>query len=130
LIAALNPLLQGWCNYHQYAMATQTFKWVERVVRNGLWFWAKRRHPQKLSSWIVSRCWHRWNGSEVFAADTGNRTTDGKILGLRLHSPSRVPVRRYIKIKGEANPFDPAWRPYFEERKLVKRFGPIRTRGK
>jgi len=27
-----------------------------------------------------------------------------------------VPVKRYIKIKAEANPYDPEWDDYFEER--------------
>jgi RNA-directed DNA polymerase len=128
LIATLNPVLQGWCNYHQYAMAKQTFKWVERSVRTSLWFWAKRRHSHKSSTWIVSRYWHRWNGREVFAADTSNRAANGKKIRLRLYSPSRVPKCRYVKIKGEANPFDPVWRSYFEDRKIVKRFGFMRTR--
>ena len=130
LIAALNPVLRGWSNYHQYVVAKRTFQRVDYAVRNSLWFWAKRRHRNKSSSWIASRYWHRLDGREVFAADTGTRTTDGKTIRLRLHSPSRLPIRRYIKIKGEANPFDPAWRQYFEDRKIVKRFGTTRVRGK
>jgi RNA-directed DNA polymerase len=128
LIAALNPVLRGWSNYHQYVVAKRTFQRVDYAVRNSLWFWAKRRHRNKSSSWIARRYWHHLDGREVFAADTGTRTTDGKMIRLRLHSPSRLPSRRYIKIKGEANPFDPAWRQYFEDRKIIRWRGTTRVR--
>jgi hypothetical protein len=31
-----------------------------------------------------------------------------------------VPIKRHIKIKGEANPFDPKFETYFEERSTSK----------
>ena len=31
-----------------------------------------------------------------------------------------IPITRHIKVKGEANPFDPAWEAYFEDRLSVK----------
>jgi len=35
---------------------------------------------------------------------------------VRLFRASSVPIRRHTKIKGDANPYDPEWEPYFEAR--------------
>jgi RNA-directed DNA polymerase len=126
LIRVLNPVLRGWANYHRHVVAKRTFCWMEIAVQNSLWFWAKRRHPEKPFPWIVSRYWRHLNGKKVFAADTGKRTPDGKIIWLRLVCPSRIPIRRFVKIKADANPFDPAWSRYFADREIIKRFGPRR----
>ena len=34
-----------------------------------------------------------------------------------------TPIRRHIKIRQSANPFDPQWRTYFQERAFFARFG-------
>ena len=52
----------------------------------------------------------------VFAAYVEDTTKkDGKRL-VRLYKASKTPIKRHIKIKAEANPYDPAWETYFEER--------------
>ena len=44
----------------------------------------------------------------------------GKLHDVRLFRASSVPIRRHTKIKGEANPYDPKWEPYFEARQGVR----------
>ena len=39
-----------------------------------------------------------------------------------------MPIQRHTKVKGEANPYDPAWEPYFEERLGVKMAGTLAGR--
>jgi RNA-directed DNA polymerase len=39
---------------------------------------------------------------------------------VRLFRASSVPIRRHTKIKGDANPYDPQWEPYFEARLGVR----------
>ena len=36
-----------------------------------------------------------------------------------------MPIQRHTKVKGEANPYDPTWEPYFEERLGVKMAGTL-----
>ncbi|ECN1504185.1 HNH endonuclease [Salmonella enterica subsp. enterica serovar Newport] len=43
-----------------------------------------------------------------------DRDVDGKVHTLKL--ASSTPIKRHVKIKGQANPYDPAWEPYFEKR--------------
>ena len=38
------------------------------------------------------------------------------LYGNRLAYATDVRIRRHLKIKSDANPFDPAWRSYFDER--------------
>jgi hypothetical protein len=59
----------------------------------------------------------------TFAADSGERTPDGKPRLFQLVDPTETRIRRYVKVKSEANPFDPRWRDYFEDRAFFKRMG-------
>jgi len=123
LIRQLNPVIRGWVNYHRHIVAARTFRKVERALWQNLWRWAKRGHPNKPWEWIAGKYWHRLNGKKVFAADTGKRTPDGKPTWLRLVNPTDTKIRRHVKIKAEANPLDPQWRAYFEDRAFFKWYG-------
>ena len=56
----------------------------------------------------------------MFAADTGERTSDGKPNWWRLVMPTDIKIQRHVKVKRDANPFDPQWRDYFEDRAFFK----------
>jgi len=124
LIRQLNPVIRGWVNYHRHIVAWQTFKRVEWVLWQALWQWAKRRHRGKSLHWIASRYWHR-QGRRAwqFAADTGERTPAGKPVWLRLVNPTETKIRRHVKVRADANPFDPHWHDYFEDRAFFRKFG-------
>ncbi|HXG95250.1 MAG TPA: hypothetical protein VNN73_23140 [Blastocatellia bacterium] len=53
-----------------------------------------------------------------FFGEIENR--DGTTKTVHLFHASDVPIRRYVKIIGEANPYDPQWETYFEKRLDVK----------
>jgi RNA-directed DNA polymerase len=124
LIGQLNPVIRGWVNYHRHIVALQAFKRVEHVLWHILWRWAKRRHPGRPHRWIACKYW-RFGGRRAwnFAADTGERTQDGKPVWLRLVHPTETKIRRYVKVRADANPLDPQWRGYFEDRAFFKRMG-------
>jgi RNA-directed DNA polymerase len=123
LIRHLNPVIRGWANYHRHIVAKETFKQVEWVLWHSLWRWARHRHSGKRSHWLIQRYWHPLGGKRVFAADTGKRTPGGKPLWLKLVNPTETSIRRHVKIRGEANPLDPRWRAYMEDRAFFKKFG-------
>jgi len=124
LIMLLNPLIKGWANYHRHVSARATFWRVDHEIWQALWRWAKRRHPKKGSRWIWKRYFH-FIGSSTgrFAADSGERLDSREIVWLQLVKASETPIRRLVKIRAEANPFDPYWSEYFEERAFFKKFG-------
>lgn len=123
LIRRLNPVIRGWASYHRHIAATKTFKRVEWVLWRSLMRWGQHRHSDKSLRWIRERYCHRLGNKEVFAVDTGKRTEAGKTIWLRLVTPSSIGIRRHPKICGAANPFDPSWRDYFEDRAFFKWFG-------
>ena len=106
VIQALNPIIRGWGVYHRSQNAKRTFAQLDHRIFWALWRWAKRRHPRKGRRWIrekyfrkgKSRTWVFALGTEVLA-----RLSDIKIVS-------------HVKITAEANPFDPEWETYYEER--------------
>ena len=40
----------------------------------------------------------------------------GERRNARLFYATDVRIKRHVKVKGKANPYDPAWEPYFERR--------------
>lgn len=117
LIKALNPMIQGWANYHRHAVARRTFERVRMEIWQCLWQWARRRHPNKGAHW-VRRKYFRTNGFRgwVFAVETGDWLRDGKPKLTSLRDICDTKIRRHRKIKADANPFDPQWETYFEQR--------------
>lgn len=118
LIYALNRVVLGWVMYHRHAVATRTFRKVDHVLWHRLWRWARRRHQNKNADWVLHRYWHPVDGrSWRFAADTGERTLAGRPDWLKLACANKTIIRRHLKIRSEANPYDPAWRAYFADRR-------------
>jgi RNA-directed DNA polymerase len=114
LIGRLNPLVRGWANYHRCAVASATFGVAQTRIWQSLWQWAKRRHPNKGHRWIAQRYWRLGKPKWVFA--TQERQRDGTRKSVTLQNLAAVTIRRHTKVKADANPFDPKWEPYFEER--------------
>jgi len=114
LIKMLNPKIRGWADYHKGVAAKETFAKVDHEIWKALWQWAKRRHPGKGFRWI-KRKYFKVKGNQrwVFATD---RATGGKPAQVTLGKTKRTKIRRHVKIRGAANPFDPAWETYFEDR--------------
>lgn len=124
LIRQLNPVIRGWVNYHRHIVAGEAFQRVDFEIWRRLWQWARRRHLDKSCRWVVKRYFHPiGQRMRVFAADTGKRTPEGKPVWLKLVYASDTKIRRHLKIRAEANPFDPHWQDYFEERAFRKKFG-------
>jgi RNA-directed DNA polymerase len=118
LIVQLNSLIRGWANYHQHVVSKTTFARVGHAIFQALWRWAKRRHPNKPKEWIRQRYFTSSNGNHwVFY---GVMATPAGPVENRLLHPAYVPIQRHVKIKGAANPYDPAWETYFEKRLGVK----------
>jgi RNA-directed DNA polymerase len=115
LIAQLNPIIRGWANYHRHVVSKRTFSLVDHRIFEALWQWARRRHPRKPKQWIKDK---------YFRTDKGrNWDFCGEVLGeggrlreIRLFYAVRVPIKRHIKVRQEANPYDPQWEVYFERR--------------
>jgi RNA-directed DNA polymerase len=119
LIRRLNPIIRGWAYYHRHIEAGSAYRKVGMVLWHSLWRWAKRRHPNKYGAWIVDRYWHQLGGrSWCFAVMAGSNAQRSDAV--RLVDPTQIPIKRYVKVKSDANPFDLHWRGYFESRKRFR----------
>lgn len=119
LIAQLNPVIRGWTNYHRHVVSKATFYQVDNAIFNVLWSWAKRRHPKKPHRWVARKYFRPRNGRAW--TFVGTRVSKrGKRHELILRRAGDVPIKRHVKVKGTANPYDPQWEVYFEERLGVK----------
>jgi RNA-directed DNA polymerase len=117
IIEVLNPLIDGWARYHRHVVSKRTFADVDNQIWYCLWKWAKRRHPNKINNWIKERYFHRiGERSWVFAVRVGGMSEEGEPAYWMLRHAAKLPIERHQKIKADANPYDPAWERYFEER--------------
>lgn len=105
IIAAINPITRGWCNYHRGVSASKTFSKLDHIVFNMLFSWAKRRHPNEPVRRTVDKYWHQ-KGSRKWVFST-------KTQELLLLSKTRI--WRHTMVKLDKNPY--LDNKYFEERK-------------
>jgi len=125
LIYLLNPIMRGWANYHQHVVAKKTFARNDAEIWSMLWKWAKRRHPSKGMRWVKARYFKTQNARNwVFAAKD---EATGKEI--RLVTEADTPIKRHVKIKSKANPYNPVWAEYFAARnKQMKKSAPMYSR--
>jgi len=115
VIKRLNPIIQGWANYHQNQVAKKAYQKVDHVIWGQLWKWACRRHPSKSLRWIKDRYFVQ-DGQRNWVFGIKVKNEHGNEKAVKLVKAADTPIRRHTKIKGEATPFDPAWEKYFEDR--------------
>lgn len=126
LIGILNPIIRGWANYHRYVVSKVIFARVGHEIFKSLWRWAKRRHPSKSTTWIKEKYFKSVGGNNwVF---TGETTTKGVTQQHYLLQIASIPIKRHVKVKALANPYDPAWETYFEKRLDVKMVNDLKGR--
>lgn len=119
LIYLLNPKIRGWANYHQHAASKETYKRVDAAIFRMIWKWAVRRHSNKSKKWIKNRYFvtigeRNW----IFQGEVIGKEGEPRIV--RLLQASYTKIKRYTKVKGEANPYDPKWEQYFDQRMGLK----------
>lgn len=115
LIVRLNRIIKGWANYHRHAASAQTFSQVDWQIGQMVWRWVRRRHPEKSGAWVRKK-YFRAQGAQWGKLQGEVTGRDGKPQKVGLYRAGETAIRRHIKIKGEANPYDLEWEIYFEER--------------
>jgi RNA-directed DNA polymerase len=129
LIDQLNPKIRGWANYHRHVVSKRIFGHVDRNIFSCLWQWARRRHPNKPSRWVKTKYFERRvDCNWAFFAETCD--DEGRPTKVWLFHAESTPIKRHVKVKGEANPYDPTYETYFEEREgahMLETFRGART---
>ena len=108
LTRQLNLILRGWGNNYRHVVSKVIFSKLDHEIWKMTWQWAKRRHPNKMLKWVKSKYYQSIGGRTwVF------REKDDPNSLLKLGD---IPIRRHIKIKANANPYDQEWQNYFINR--------------
>jgi RNA-directed DNA polymerase len=97
LIKNLNPVIRGWSDYYKAVVSSKTFNTCDNNLYRQLARWAERKHPTRGKRWIQRRYWgtvkkNHW----VFKTPEGAR--------IREHGMTKI--RRFVKVKGRASPYD------------------------
>jgi RNA-directed DNA polymerase len=105
LINQLNPKIRGWANYHRHIVSSRTFSHVDHEIFSSLWRWARRRHPKKNRRWLKEKYFEpHGTRNWVFTAEMYD--DQGQPFKIRLLLARDTPIRRHVKVKSEANPYD------------------------
>lgn len=103
LIAALNPRIRGWTNYHRANSAKRTFNRMDHQLHWKLCKWAKWQNPRKSHQWRKQRYWHRRRGRLDFSNGKAN-----------LAKYADTHIRRHVKVQGAKSPYDGDWAYWIE----------------
>lgn len=106
LIEKLNQQIRGWTTYHQPVCASEAFAYIDYVLFELLWRWAKRRHPHKGRWWVSTNYWHR-KGNRNWVFSTENK---------ELLRVDHISIVRHTKVRIDANPYFDT--QYFIDRKF------------
>ena len=110
LILILNPIIGGWAQYHQHVVSTDIFSSVDDAIYQRIRRWIKRRHPKKPNEWMTKKYFKTIEGNNwVFYGEMEGQE-------YRLAETASVPIKRHVKVKAEANPYDLEWETYYEKR--------------
>ncbi len=117
LVRRLNQTLRGWGNYHRHVVASEAFSQIDTYVYEQLWRMIRRRHPVRSSNWLYKKYWAKRNRQWMFTAKVKTKKGACTYQVIRLCS---LGIKRYIKIKADANPYDPNYAGYIWLRKNRK----------
>jgi len=129
LIHRLNQQIKGWAMYHRYAASKRTFALVDQEIFRKIRRWCRRRHLTKSWSWIKKK-YFRQEGHRHWIFHGTLPDKDGKGIPVSLMEAGRVTVRRFVKVQSAANPYDPVWEPYLEERLYWQLEGTLAGKGR
>ncbi|HRD71157.1 MAG TPA: group II intron maturase-specific domain-containing protein [Legionella sp.] len=113
--------MRGWANYYRHVVAKDTlhYHYIDSQIFAALKRWIKKRHPNKSAVWM----------QKTYFRSLGHRNwlfyarLKGKKPGkeyLHLFTAAKLPIRRYVKIKADATPYDPQYIDYFKQREHRK----------
>lgn len=117
LVKQLNSVLRGWGNYHRHVVASTAFTRIDRYVREQLWRMLRKRHPNKSKNWLFRRYWRNDGTRHIFGCTASTKRGTKRYEVVRLGA---LGIKRYIKIRADANPYLPEHAGYFWQRRHKK----------
>ena len=101
LIARLNPIIRGWCNYFSVGVSQKVFSKLDHLIFWKLIRWGVKRHRNKGSKWVKSR-YFRTIGGDKWTFATPREGSNPMVL----MKHSRTAIVYHVKVKGGKSPYD------------------------
>lgn len=120
LIRMLNSKIRGWTNYFKHVVSKATFRKVSSEIFQMIWRWSKRRHPKKGKRWIKNK-YFRIQGLRNWIFHTMVKTENGAYMQLDLYEAGMVAIKRHVKVRMDATPYNPAYDDYFRQREDLRK---------
>ncbi len=117
LIRKLNEILRGWANFHRHVVASEAFSRVDTYIYEQLWRMVRKKHPHKSRKWLSKKYWTMAGKKSIFAVVTKLKN---KLKTYQVVRVTAIGIRRYRKIKSDANPYLPEYKRYFWTRRHIK----------
>ncbi len=106
LIGRLNPVIRGWCNYHNHICSKETFQKLDCYIFYEIWRWALRRHSNKSKNWVKEKYFRCEESRDwIFRTDR-----------IKLYVASSTRIIRHKLIKLAANPYLYEYDDYYTNR--------------
>jgi RNA-directed DNA polymerase len=126
LIQELNRRIRGWVNFYRCLVSSRVFRTLDQELFRSLWRWVRMRHPSKRSRWLKAKYFPRvdsraWTFCAKVPSRQGELFPELSRHRLTLLRASSVTIRRHVKVRAEANPFDPSYHDYFGRRRRTPR---------
>jgi len=115
LIRMLNPKIRGWANYHRHVVSKETFDRVDGAIFRLVWWWCKRRHPEKNRRWVRQKYFTTVEGNH-WVLYGQLESADGQVRQVALRRASQTRIRRHVALRLDVNPYDPRWQAYLARR--------------
>jgi RNA-directed DNA polymerase len=107
LIGLLNPMIRVWTDYFRHVVSKETFAEPDSLIRSSIWNRAVKRHPTESRHRVKKKYFTRRNGRDrIFTGKDGRQSV----------SAADVPIKRHIRIRTAANPYEPERTDCFEKR--------------
>lgn len=101
LIAKLNPIIKGWCNYFSSVVSQKAYERLWHLTVWKLIKWGRGRHRNKGRKWQITKYFRKiGNDQWTFATSREGKTP------MILFKHPETQIKRHVKVKGEASSYD------------------------
>ena len=102
LLMKLNPKIIGWARYYHTVVSYKIFKWLDTLLFKALLKWQYKKHPTQSRKWLNQIYYHKKEKRNwVFGIKLSKNS---ELISLKSYTD--VPIKRFIKVKGEKSPYD------------------------
>jgi RNA-directed DNA polymerase len=103
VIAKLNPIIRGWCNYFKTGTSTVAFVRMRKLLYQNLYNWARRKHPTRGKKYLYEKYFQKVKNQIVFGQLIEK---NGKKEFISIPYHNSYPIKRHVKVAGSRSPYD------------------------